>query len=188
MTGWGSFPPQQRSVHWRLALPITGASSSFQPLRALGVRIGIPTPVARLSGSPAAPVEHKSHRAVVEAITFQVRDVVDAMSAASGTPVRNLRVDGGASVMDQMLQLQADQLGVHVLRPTDQETTALRRGLSGRPGRRRVAVNAGNHRPMAARCRICAEPRSRHRQRTARPVAASRRAQSRLAVNARTPQ
>ena len=64
-------------------------------------------------------------RAVVEAMAYQVRDVVDAMSAASGTTLVNLRVDGGASVMDEMLQFQADQLGVHVLRPTDQETTAL---------------------------------------------------------------
>lgn len=69
----------------------------------------------------------KAHlaRAVVESITFQVRDVVDAMVAASGTPLFELRVDGGASVMDSMLQLQADQLGVPVHRPRDQETTAL---------------------------------------------------------------
>ncbi len=64
-------------------------------------------------------------RAVIEAITYQVRDVVDAMVDASGTPLRDLRVDGGASVMDAMLQLQADQLGVTVRRPLDQETTAL---------------------------------------------------------------
>ena len=64
-------------------------------------------------------------RAVVESMTYQVRDAVDAMSAASGTPVRDLRVDGGASAMDLMLQMQADQLGVTVRRPVDQETTAL---------------------------------------------------------------
>lgn len=64
-------------------------------------------------------------RAVVESIAFQVRDAVDAMVAASGTPIRELRVDGGASVMDLLLQMQADQLGVPVVRPTDQETTAL---------------------------------------------------------------
>ncbi len=64
-------------------------------------------------------------RAVVESITYQVRDVVDAMVAASGTPVFDLRVDGGAAVMDSMLQMQADQLGVTVRRPVDQETTAL---------------------------------------------------------------
>jgi len=64
-------------------------------------------------------------RAVVESIAYQVRDAVDAMVAASGTPIRELRVDGGASVMDLLLQMQADQLGVPVVRPADQETTAL---------------------------------------------------------------
>jgi glycerol kinase len=64
-------------------------------------------------------------RAVVESMTYQTRDVVDAMVAASGTPITDLRVDGGASVMDLMLQMQADQLGVTVRRPVDQETTAL---------------------------------------------------------------
>jgi glycerol kinase len=64
-------------------------------------------------------------RAVVEAMSFQTRDVVDAMCAASGTTLTDLRADGGASVMDVLLQHQADQLGVPVRRPTDQETTAL---------------------------------------------------------------
>jgi glycerol kinase len=64
-------------------------------------------------------------RAVVEAMAFQTRDVVDAMTAASGRPVASLRADGGASVMDLLLQLQADQLGVPVSRPQVQETTAL---------------------------------------------------------------
>ncbi|MEY2959949.1 MAG: glycerol kinase [Actinomycetota bacterium] len=64
-------------------------------------------------------------RAVVESMVLQTRDAVDAMVAASGIELRELRVDGGASVMDVMLQLQADQLGVTVLRPVDQETTAL---------------------------------------------------------------
>ena len=64
-------------------------------------------------------------RAVVESITYQTRDVIDAMVAASGTPIRDLRVDGGASAMDLMLQMQADQLGATVRRPVDQETTAL---------------------------------------------------------------
>ena len=63
-------------------------------------------------------------RAAVEAMAYQTRDVVEAMAAATGTPVRSLRVDGGASVMDSMLQLQADQLGVAVQRPKLQEATA----------------------------------------------------------------
>jgi glycerol kinase len=62
---------------------------------------------------------------VVEAMAYQTRDVVDAMSAASGYAVELLRADGGASVMDVLLQLQADQLQVPVARPVNQETTAL---------------------------------------------------------------
>ena len=64
-------------------------------------------------------------RAVVESMAYQTRDVIDAMTAASGTPIVDLRVDGGASVMDLLCQFQADQLGVTVQRPADQETTAL---------------------------------------------------------------
>ena len=63
-------------------------------------------------------------RAVVEAIAFQTRDVVEAMSLASGTPIGEMRVDGGASVMDLLLQIQANQLGVRVARPKITETTA----------------------------------------------------------------
>ena len=54
-------------------------------------------------------------RAVVEAIAFQTRDVVEAMSQAAGTPIGEMRVDGGASVMDLLLQIQANQLVQHLL-------------------------------------------------------------------------
>ena len=64
-------------------------------------------------------------RAVVESIAYQTRDVVAAMTAASGVTVRDLRVDGGAAVMDLLLQLQADQLGVSVLRPSELEATSM---------------------------------------------------------------
>ncbi len=64
-------------------------------------------------------------RATVDAIAYQVRDVVDAMTAASGTRLAELRVDGGASVLDLLCQIQADQLGVDVCRPLVAESTAL---------------------------------------------------------------
>jgi glycerol kinase len=64
-------------------------------------------------------------RAVVESMAYQVRDVVDAMARSANTTVAELRVDGGASVMDLLLQLQADQLGVPVCRPVVTESTAL---------------------------------------------------------------
>jgi glycerol kinase len=64
-------------------------------------------------------------RAVVDAMAYQTRDAVEAMVAASGTGLTDLRVDGGAAVMDGLLQLQADQLGATVRRPVDTESTAL---------------------------------------------------------------
>ncbi len=64
-------------------------------------------------------------RAVVDAIAWQVRDVVEAMRAATGRDLPGLRVDGGASVMDLLCQRQADVLGVPVRRAAVQETTAL---------------------------------------------------------------
>lgn len=64
-------------------------------------------------------------RAVIDAIAFQTRDVVESMKTASGVPITELRVDGGAAVMDVLLQTQANQLGVDVLRPRELESTAL---------------------------------------------------------------
>ncbi|MEY2996007.1 MAG: glycerol kinase [Actinomycetota bacterium] len=64
-------------------------------------------------------------RAVVDAMALQTRDAVEAMVAASGVALAELRVDGGASVMDLLLRLQAEQLGIPVRRPVDQETTSL---------------------------------------------------------------
>jgi glycerol kinase len=58
-------------------------------------------------------------------MVMQTRDVVDAMTKASGVHIRDLRVDGGAAAMNLMLQLHAEQLGVDVLRPTELETTAM---------------------------------------------------------------
>ena len=58
-------------------------------------------------------------------MAYQTRDVVEAMTRASGHDVAVLRADGGASASDLLLQLQADQLQVPVARPVIQETTAL---------------------------------------------------------------
>ena len=64
-------------------------------------------------------------RATLDAIAFEVRDVVDAMTAEAGVEVPLLQVDGGASANDLLCQTQADQLGVPVQRPAVLETTAL---------------------------------------------------------------
>ena len=69
----------------------------------------------------------KAHlaRATLEAICFQTRAVLDAMVADSGVRLEVLKVDGGATVNDTLMQLQADILGVPVVRPVVAETTAL---------------------------------------------------------------
>jgi glycerol kinase len=64
-------------------------------------------------------------RAAVEAMAYQSADVVDAIARASGTTLTEMRVDGGASVMNLLLQFQADLVGVRVCRAAVQETTAL---------------------------------------------------------------
>ncbi len=64
-------------------------------------------------------------RAALEAIAYQVADVLDAVGSDTGSPLRELRVDGGAAVNNLLMQFQADVLGVPVVRPRVTETTAL---------------------------------------------------------------
>ena len=64
-------------------------------------------------------------RAAVESMAYQTVDLVTAMQRDAGIELHNLRVDGGASVNNQLMQFQADLLGVNVRRPVVAETTAL---------------------------------------------------------------
>jgi glycerol kinase len=64
-------------------------------------------------------------RAALEAAAWQTREVVDAANAVSGVPFRELRVDGGMTRDELLMQFQADVLGVPVIRPAVSETTAL---------------------------------------------------------------
>jgi glycerol kinase len=64
-------------------------------------------------------------RAALEAIAFQSADLLTAMQQDSGEALTELRVDGGASVNNFLMQFQADLLGVPVVRPRTTETTAL---------------------------------------------------------------
>lgn len=70
---------------------------------------------------------NKGHiaRAALEAVAFQSREVMDAMNADSGVDLTELKVDGGMVVNETLMQFQADILGVPVIRPVINETTAL---------------------------------------------------------------
>ena len=93
----------------------TGLGSPYWDPYARGTIVGI------TRGTSRAHIA----RATMEAMAYQTRDVVDAIVAASGTPLVELRVDGGASVMDVMCQFQADLCAVTVRRTAVQETTAM---------------------------------------------------------------
>ena len=71
-------------------------------------------------GSTAAHIA----RAALESIAFQTAEVMQAMQADSGIQLKELRVDGGASRNDLLMQFQADALGIPVIRPAVSETTA----------------------------------------------------------------
>lgn len=64
-------------------------------------------------------------RATLESMAYQTRDVLDAMADDAETPIHSLRVDGGASANDFLMQFQADILEREVIRPTNIETTAI---------------------------------------------------------------
>jgi len=64
-------------------------------------------------------------RAVLEAVAWQTREVVDAMAADAGAPLTALKVDGGMTANELLMQFQADVLNVSVIRPAITETTAL---------------------------------------------------------------
>ena len=70
---------------------------------------------------------NKSHlcRAALESIAYQTMEVLKAMEADSGKPIQELRVDGGATSNDLLMQFQADVLGVRVVRPEVTELTAI---------------------------------------------------------------
>ena len=93
----------------------TGLGSPWWDPTARGTLIGITRGTGR----------SEIARAAIESMVFQTRDVVESMRKATGRSIRSLKADGGASVMNMMLQLQANHLQVNVYRPTSHETTAL---------------------------------------------------------------
>lgn len=92
----------------------TGLGAPYWDMYARGAIVGL------TRGTTRAHIA----RAVLDAIAFQVTDLVRAMNADAPCPITTLRVDGGASVSDIMMQTQADLLRLPVDRPAQVETTA----------------------------------------------------------------
>jgi glycerol kinase len=94
-------------------------------LTGLGAPHWDPTARGTILGITRGTTRAHLARATLDAIAFEVRDVVDAMTTEAGVNLESLQVDGGASANDLLCQLQADQLGAPVQRPEVLETTAL---------------------------------------------------------------
>jgi len=93
----------------------SGLFAPYWDMYARGVIVGLTRYVTR---------EHLVH-ATLEAICYQTKDVLVAMEKDSGVKLKALKVDGGAVKNNYLMQLQADILGVDVVRPTVEETTSL---------------------------------------------------------------
>jgi len=94
---------------------LTGLGAPYWDMYARGMIIGITRDTTR----------NHIIRAALESICLQTADVIDAMTVSSGMRVKSLAVDGGASVNNLLMQLQADLLALRVERPVIFETTAL---------------------------------------------------------------
>ena len=105
--------PDNGGVYFVPAL--TGMGAPYWDQYAHGVICGI------TRGTTAAHIA----RAALEGIAFQTMDIVRAMEKDAGVPLAELKVDGGASRNNLMMQFQADILGANVVRPVVTETTAM---------------------------------------------------------------
>jgi glycerol kinase len=94
---------------------LTGLAAPYWNPQARGMLLGLSR------GSTRAHI----CRAVLEAIAYQVADVIDCMKQESALPLKELRVDGGCASSDFLMQLQANLLGIRILRPETTEATAL---------------------------------------------------------------
>jgi len=106
-------------------VPDTGGLYFVPALVGLGAPYWDPYARGAIIGITRGTSKEQIVRATVEAMAYQTRDVMEVMESDSGIKVTSLKVDGGASVMDLLLQFQADLLGVQVQRPVVPETTAL---------------------------------------------------------------
>ncbi|KAF8969523.1 Glycerol kinase [Entomortierella lignicola] len=97
---------------------VTALSGLFAPYWRPDVR-------GSILGLSQHTTKHHLARATLEATCFQTRAILEAMNADSGKPLKTLRADGGLSNSDVCMQLQADILGIEVLRPQMSESTAL---------------------------------------------------------------
>jgi glycerol kinase len=107
------------------SVPDSGGVTFVPALTGLGSPWWDPDARGIITGLTRGAGRAQIARACVEAMAFQVRDMTDAMAAASAYPLSALRADGGAATMDLLLTLQAEQSRMPVARSRSTESTAL---------------------------------------------------------------
>jgi glycerol kinase len=125
--GLGLLDSAAQSETLARSVPDSGGTVFVPALTGLGAPYWDPDARGAMFGLTRGTTRAHLVRAALEAIAFEVRDVADLMAAEAQGPPRGgaLRVDGGASSNDLLMQVQADQLQVPVERPVAAETTAL---------------------------------------------------------------
>jgi glycerol kinase len=106
-------------------VPDTGGVFFVPALSGLGAPYWDPQARGTIVGLTRGSTRAHLARAALESIAFQSAELIAAMAADSGIALKELRVDGGATANNLLMQIQADLLGVPVVRPTVTETTAL---------------------------------------------------------------
>jgi glycerol kinase len=107
------------------SVPDSGGVIAVPALSGLGAPHWRPEARGLISGITRGTTRAHIARAVLEGIALQIADLLGAMQSDAGVPVRALKVDGGASANDLLMQFQADVLDVEIVRPALVETTAL---------------------------------------------------------------
>jgi glycerol kinase len=107
------------------SVPDSGGVTFVPALAGLGAPHWRPDARGLLTGLSRGTTRAHIARAVLDGVALQVTDLLDAMVHDAGSPLAELRVDGGAARNDLMMQFQADVLGVTCVRPTNLETTAM---------------------------------------------------------------
>jgi len=107
------------------SVPDTGGITVVPAFTGLGAPHWNPDARGIITGITRGTTAAHIARATLESIACQSADVLRAMTADTGEPLKEIRVDGGAAASDLLMQMQADLLGIPVRRPRITETTAL---------------------------------------------------------------
>ena len=178
-TGSASSTRRRRPDRSPRACPTPTASCSCPRSRGSARRTSTRTRAARSFGLTRGTTRAHLVRAVVEAMAWQTADVIDAITAAAGIPLTELRVDGGASAMDVLCQFQADVLGVTGAAAGGHRDHRARRRLPRRDRRRGVGVTGRSGVGVAGGRRVPPRP-APPRPRTAGRLASWRRPRPQL--------